>query len=400
MEKVDVVIVGGGIAGLSVAVAICSESNLAVMLVEKRGVGSNHVTPTVFSEAINEFGLADSVLRNYTAYVFHSPLGAIARFDYQHAALASLDYEKACTILFEQAVSDGLELLAAKAVNWSPAVPDPTRPLVIHLDNGKSIQTEVLIDATGHVQWAAKHLKIGLSRYYSHCFGELLKNCSVEEGSSFRLLTNNSRYGNGGGWFYPTGENSVSMGYSVIVPESQTDRTQLRAGYWAAKQEFQPYADWVKEGVRQRIESGIIPIGRIGRFVADRILIVGDAAGQAHPWVVEGCRPNLYNGRLCAQVVLHAFKKKRFDRSMLASYERKWSGSNRERFWRTASVAELNLARSDQNWDWVVAATQRLSPEQQLRELRDNPASVFQQAYAVAGYVRRQFAKWVRERRS
>ena len=400
MEKADVVIVGGGITGLSAAVTICSESNLDVVLVEKTGIGSNQTTPAVFSEAIDEFGLGDSVLQNYTGFVFHSPLGAIARFDYQRVALASLDYQKACTFLYERAASDGLELRMAEAVYWSPAVPDPTQPLVIHLDNGNSIRTEVLVDATGHVQWAARQLQIRLSCYYSHCFGELLTDCSIEDGSAFRFLGPNSRYGNGGGWFYPLGEDSASIGYAIVVQESQIDRTQLMTGYQAARQEFRPYTDWVKEGVRQRIESGIIPVGRIGRFVADRILIVGDAAGQAHPWTVEGCRPGLYNGRLCAQVVLRAFAQKRFDRSILSSFERQWARSNRERFWRTASVAELTWTQSDQGWDRYIAAIQCLSPEQHLRALRDHQASAFQQAYAVAGHVRRQFVKWIRGRRS
>jgi flavin-dependent dehydrogenase len=160
MDKVDVLIVGGGLAGLSAALTICLESSLSVILVEKKGVGSNQTTPTVFSETIDEFGLRDSILQNYTGFVFHSPLGAIARFDFPRVVLTSLNYQKACTILYERAFSHGLELRIAEAVDYSPAIPDPAQPLVIHLKDGSSIQTEVLIDATGHVQWTAKRLHI------------------------------------------------------------------------------------------------------------------------------------------------------------------------------------------------------------------------------------------------
>lgn len=395
MVKTDVTIVGGGIAGLAAAVTLCSESTLDVVLVEKRGIGSNQTTPAVFLEAIDEFGLEESILQNYNGFVWHSPLGAIAKFDYQQVALASMDYQKACTILYEQAATHGLELRMAKAVDWSPAVPDPDQPLVIHPDNGEDIQTEVLIDATGHVQWAAKQLHLRQSKHYSHCFGELLANCSIEYRSSFRFLGPNSRYGNGGGWLYPLEKDTASIGYSVVAQESQIDKEQLAAGYWAAKREFQPYADWVKDGLRQRIESGVVPVGRIERFVADRILIVGDAAGQAYPWSVEGCRPGLYNGRLCAQVALQAFEQGSFDHSILSSFERQWSKLNLERFWRTASVAETTWSRSDRDWDQDIAAMQGISPEKQLVALRDNQASVFQRVYAVGGYVRRQLVKWL-----
>jgi digeranylgeranylglycerophospholipid reductase len=397
MEKADIVIVGGGIAGLAVAVTLCSGSTLDVVLVEKRGIGANKTTPVVFPETIKEFGLSDSIYQYYSRYVFHSPLGAMARFDYQRNALASLNYRKACIILYEQAASNGLELCQAKAVNWSPAIPEPAHPLLINLDNGDNLQTQVLIDASGQAQWAAKQLRIRLSPCYSVCYGEFLTGCSFEDSSTFRLLAPNRRYGTGGGWFYPIGVDSASVGYAILVREPCQADKNLAAGYRAAKQEFQPYADWVKEGVRQQVEGGIIPVGRIGRFVDHRILIVGDAAGQANPWLMMGTNPGLNNGRLCAQVVLRAFAKKRFDRSMLSLYERQWAKSNRGPFWRAASTIEpVLMEQTDEGWDQFVAASQSLSPEQQLRQMRDNHASVFQKVYAVVGYARRQFVRWVR----
>jgi flavin-dependent dehydrogenase len=344
--------------------------------------------------------LRDSVLQEYTGYVFDSPLGAAARFSYQRAALLGVDYQKACTILYQQAASDGLRLCRAKAVNWSPAIPDPTRPLHVHLSDGDSVETEVVIDATGPAQWAARQLGIATSRYDSVCYGELLTGCSVADSSCFRFLAPNSRYGNGGGWVYPIGKDTVSIGYSVVVQASTCDSERLAAGYWAAKKEFQPYSDWTRAGVRQRIEGGTIPVGRIGRFSHDRILIVGDAAGQAHPWSIEGCRPALYNGRSCAHVVLQAFGKKRFDRSMLSLFERQWSKLNRERFWRTASIADIIWTRTDQDWDRFIVAYQHLAPEKQLRYLRDNRASFFHQVYAVGGYARRQFVEWIGRQRA
>jgi len=395
MKKADVVIVGGGIAGLSTAAMLCSGSDLDVVLIEKRGIGSNQTTPVVFVGSIKEFGLEGSVLRYYSTFVVHSPLGAIAEFDYRQAALASLDYRKSCSILYNRAAADGLGLRASEATSWSPDIPDPTQPLIVHLDTGEDIQTEVLIDASGHAQWAADRLQIERSQYYSHCFGEYLAHCPVADGTSFCFLAGNSRYGSGGGWFYPTGGDTVSMGYSTAIENPQTDGTRLAAGYLTAKREFQPYSDWVSEGVIRRVEGGVIPIGRIGRFVADRILIVGDAAGQARPWVVMGVESALENGRRCARVVLEAFARRRFDRSILSNYEQEWKRINRERFWRTASVAELLWNRSDRDWDRYVVAYQNQSPDQQLRGFRDNRATLFQQAYAVAGYARRQLMKWI-----
>lgn len=400
MEKVDVVIVGSGIAGLAAATTLCSESDLKVILVEKRSIGANKTTPVVFPEMINEFGLENSIQQYYTAYAFHSPLGAIVRYDYQRNALASLDYKLACKTMYEQAAINGLELCKANVLNWLPAIPDPAQPFLIYLDNGDSIRTQVLIDASGQAQWAAKQLQIRVSPYYSVCYGEFLTGCSFGDSSTFRFLAPNSRYGRGGGWFYPIGESSASMGYAILVRTPHKQERNPALGYLAAKQEFQPYADWVKEGVIQKIEGGIIPVGRISRFVDNRILIVGDAAGQATPWSMMGINSGLNNGRMCAQVVLHAFARKRFDRSMLSLYEHQWLKSNRVRFWRAVRSIEATwMQATDEDWDKFIAADQVLSPEKQLKIMRDNPVPPFWPASAVPRSIMHRLAKGIRKLR-
>lgn len=397
MDRVDIVIVGAGMAGLSAATTLCAESNLKVMLVEEKQIGSNQGIRAVFAGAIGEFGLEESILQEYTSFAFHSPLGALASFEYQKTELVGLDYSDACEILFKRAIGNGLTFLKGKALAWHPEIPDPTRPLIVDLADGHKIETEVIIDASGFSQWGARHLRIRPSPYFSICYGELLSDCVIESPCTFRFLGPNTRYGNGGGWLYPSGESLLSIGYSVVVKEKLADLTSVARGYVAAKEQFQPYADWVRKGVRERVEGGIVPVGRIGEFTSDRIVIVGDAAGQAFPWSVEGCRPCLINGRLSARVVLNAFSKGRFDKTTLSGFEREWSKSNRERFWRTASVADLTWARSEQEWNRLIRFSQRMSPQQQLINLRDNHASLFQQLYAVGGYGRRQFVKRMRE---
>jgi flavin-dependent dehydrogenase len=342
---------------------------------------------------VKEFGLEDSILQNYNGFIHHSPLGACSRFDFGQVALASLDYKMACNILFERSVKNGLAFIRAQAVGLSPSVPQANDPLTIQLNNGTKITTAFLVDASGYTQWAAHKLNIRTSTYYSHCYGEYLTGCLIEDSNFFRFLGPAQRYGNGGGWLYPLGKDSASIGYSAVAPTPAYDSNALISCYAAAKREFSPYADWVSSGVRVRTEHGIVPVGRIGSFFADRVLITGDAAGQSHPWVVEGCRPALHNGRQCAHVVLQAFAKKRFDKAFLSSYERQWNRINRERFWRTASVAELTWNRSDEEWDTFIASLGRLAPEHMLQIIRDNQASWFQQLYAIAGYHRRRLVK-------
>jgi flavin-dependent dehydrogenase len=399
MEKKDVVIVGGGVAGLAAAHALCLHSDLDVLLIEERRIGSNMTTPVVFPEALVEVGIEDSIRQYYTSFSFYSPIGARATFDYQGSVFASVDYENACAGLYSRAVGGGLMQRKAKALCWSPEIPDADRPLIVHMDNGDAIRTEILIDASGRAQWAARKLGIRLSPYYSICYGEFMTGCSFGENSTFCFLAPSRRYGSGGGWFYPIGQDAASMGYAVLADGPYQKEKTVKDGYSLAKREFEPFARWVRNGVVERAEGGSIPVGVIGRFVDNRILIVGDAAGQATPWCMMGFNTGIANGRLCARTVLNAFEKRRFDRSTLSHYERHWTRANREPFWRALSLIEpCWINRSDLGWDRVIESCKRVSPERHLQYMRFNETSLFHKVYAAAGYLRRKSVKWVRQK--
>ncbi|MBI4845902.1 MAG: NAD(P)/FAD-dependent oxidoreductase [Candidatus Omnitrophica bacterium] len=392
MRKTEVAIIGGGMAGLSAAAALCENSKLNVTLIEKDNVGVNETVRAVFTEIIEEFGLGKSILSNYSRYVFHSALGEQAYFDYKKNVMVAIDYKKACNELLERALSKGLILIKQKAVNFSSVSPESL--LLINLKDGDSVITELLIDASGYTQWAAHYLHIPVSRYYSVSYGELLKKCQIEDVKAFRLLAPNSSYGNGGGWAYPLDVATISFGYSIITEKLETYEAGLKKGYFEAKSKFEPYAAWINNAEKIREEAGIIPVGRIGRFVDERVLIIGDAAGQANPWSIEGCRPALLNGRLAAQITMKAFDKKKFNSSFLMQFEREWNQYNRERFWRTNSSSAITWFKtSDMQWDKIVASQKHLDPEVQFEYLKENKVPFLVTAYAIAGFIRRALVK-------
>jgi len=374
-------------------VEISSQSSLKVLVIEKERPGFNHTTPAVLAQSIHGHGLEDAILQGYSGFIHDSPSGIAANIDFGRIVYASIGYEKACKILLTRAITRGVRLITAHVLEWLPKHPDPKQRITLKLEKNDQIETDMIIDASGHSQLAARVLGIRRSNYYSHCFGEYLSGCSSDAQSFFRFLRPTKNYGNGGGWFYPTGKAAASIGYSIVSHSPVGKDPMLSEGYFRAKTEFEPYSTWVKKGKRERIESGTVPVGRIGRFYANRILIVGDAAGQAHPWVVEGCRPALDYGRLSAKVAVSAFEQNRFDKEYLSRYEREWNKTNRERFWRAASIAELQWNRTDEQWDKLLIAMNKVSPEKVLVAMRDNYASTFHKVYAVAGYLRRGLAK-------
>ncbi len=393
VERFDVAILGGGLAGLSTAAALTASTRLSVALVEMRPNPPKGAR-AVYNDTIQKFGLQDAVLRAYTGMVYRSASGTAAYFDYgDEDSLSALDYRLACAILLGRARDDGLELRSGRAVGM-----ERSGDLRLLLTGGSQIETRMLVDASGAAQWTARQLGVRPSAYASLCYGEILRGCAVEQPHAFTFLAPSSRYGNGGGWFYPLDDSAASFGYSLVTPNPGQPRdTAWR--YHAARAEFQPFARQVQGARVEAIEGGAVPLGRVSRFCDDGILRVGDAGGQAHAWSVEGCRPALENGLLAAEVIAGAFDANRFDRAALSAFERAWLRDNHERFWRTESAADVVWSRPDARWEQFLRRYARYSGPAQYWQLRENRAGLFAQVYAVLGYARRRALRALRARR-
>lgn len=393
LERFDVAILGGGLAGLSTAVALTDSTRLSVALVEMRP-NPRSGARAVYNDTIRMFGLQDAVLRAYTGMAYRSASGVAAYFDYgPENSLSALDYRHACEILLRRALDGGLEMRQARAIGL-----ETTGAVRLRLAGSGQIETRVLVDASGAAQWTARQTGARTSAYASLCYGEILRGCDVEQPHAFAFLAPSSRYGNGGGWFYPLDDGAASFGYSLVAPNPGRPRN-IAWRYHAARAEFQPYARQVQGAQVEAIEGGAVPLGRVSRFCDDGILRVGDAGGQAHAWSVEGCRPALENGLLAARVIAGAFAANRFDRAALSVFERDWLRDNRERFWRTESAADVVWNRPDARWEQFLRRYAGYSGEAQYWQLRENRAGLFAQVYAVLGFARRQSLRWLRARR-
>ena len=135
------------------------------------------------------------------------------------------------------------------------------------------------------------------------------------------------------------GETKILMGSQVapasfawIVSFWREGRQFARIGV-SAKQSATPFLTKLIDKLRSAghlispsgpIRSWVIPVSPIKRTFADRVLAVGDAAGQTKPTTGGG----IYYGLLCAEeaakTTIGAFKKGNFSAPSLQSYEKSW----------------------------------------------------------------------------
>lgn len=401
-DSFDIAIIGGGLAGLSAAVAIGADSEARVVLID-RDIGSNNPTPLTFDDVVQRFGLEDSVVNRYRGCSLHSSLGSQSLHYYSNFPLVSLDYRRACSILLTRAQqSSGFTWQRGYATDL---VKDCGEWL-ISLDSGQRIRVPLLIDASGKAHFAARCLHLASPRMYSHCYGQIFTECLIPNHELAEdvclFLGGSERFGNGGGWCYPIGDGRISFGFASVTDSPRYPKL-VRQRYQRALQEFAPYADILARGKPGPVERGSIPIGLVRRFVYDGLMLVGDAAGQATPWACMGVEPALVNGQICGRVAAQAFKQGDFRARVLREYETTWAQANQRPYRQGVMLAPLQWSQSEEVWDKITTDHSRLTPEGTLAHLRYNEpihsllTLGWIMVYDRLGRIRRRVRDWIRQ---
>jgi len=371
LEEYDVVIVGGGVAGLSTALSISQKAEATLLLIEKGTVGDPAKTsPFTFPDTVQRFHLSDAVLQKYTRFTYRSPTGAVASFKYEKPPFVTLDYQKACNILLNQITKRGTVnvLEKTKALDF-----EITKTyLRLSLSNSACVLCHVLVDASGGSFFTSRKLGTKLPALYSHPYGEFLEGCKIEEPEEMCIFSGN-KYGNGGGWMYPIDRKTARFGFATVTRSTVYPRDIVERNYRDALRNFYPYNEMLADARKKRSESGTIPIGPFKRFVQGRIVLVGDAAGQATSWYNEGVRPALESGEMCGNAVAEAYEDGKPCERTLAKYQRLWNATNKRSYSRgTRGAFRTFLGRSQEDWDNSVRYQASLSREEMIAIIRYN----------------------------
>jgi digeranylgeranylglycerophospholipid reductase len=172
----------------------------------------------------------------------------------------------------------------------------------------------------------------------------------------------------GYGWIFPTRSGSVRVGIGIIRPD-----TNLSAGHLLNAFLSSSYADGLGLRVGALIEKhfGVIPSdGSASGFLHGRIISVGDAAGQALPLVGEGIRYSVEAGRKAGDAIAAALRDPNGAEAALQSYQSWWDDKYRVRF-NLAQRANEKMGRfSDRRWHQATELLKGLSGDEMAALLR------------------------------
>ncbi|HEY7335688.1 MAG TPA: NAD(P)/FAD-dependent oxidoreductase [Bryobacteraceae bacterium] len=369
----DVIIAGGGPAGLSAAAALAAQGCSVLVLEQNHEIGSPiRTSGGSFIEEMRALGIPERLYHPISRVRFVAP-GNSACFDYPKPRFCILDVRGSFQFLAERAISAGARLRLSTSVTEPIMESDFVRG--VRTRREEELRCRLVVDATGYRSTLLKHPALRQAEIDPgfHRFGVgseydlFAPNCDQGEAV---LIVGSQIAPSGYAWICPWGKGRVRAGVGVIHPDSREDPElyldRLIAG-------ADRYGVNFKGAQPVEHHTGLIPSERFAdRFAANGILGIGDAVGNASSLLGEGIRWAMHAGRMAGEVAARALAKSDVSRRALEPFERAW----RKKFGadlRLAHGINERIARWDDNkWNARTEFLKLLSADQFAEAMKTN----------------------------
>jgi geranylgeranyl reductase family protein len=352
----DVVVVGGGPAGLYSGLLLAEEGFDVVLLEEHETLGApTHCTGIISDEASDLFKIPESlVLNRPTACLIHSPAGRVFPFASNGEGIAVIDRGEFDRELGTAAQRAGVEIRTGFKVERLHAEP---RSMQV-VGPGGALRARVCILACGVGYGLQRQLGLELPSLFLH--SAQLEVDTRDAPSTVELYLGQEVAPEGFGWTVPVvrGERS-RMKVGVVT---RGDAEQRLGGILATP------------GVAERIASPpgiplrrLLPLTPARRSYGHRVLTVGDAAGLTKPTTGGGIFYSLLSGLFAAETLTRALQRDRLEAGDLRAYEGRWRARLGPHLWISSSVRRLFARLSDRELETLLEA---LTSEDVQRAIR------------------------------
>ena len=362
----DVVVVGGGPAGLSAAWS-SAKKGLSVAIVERdEAIGQNVRTSGVtWIKEAKSFGIPSDYFNEIRNYAFYSPNNyVLKKSDVAQAAV--LDVRKTYQYLAYQAAGAGADIFLRTTV--TDAVKNEKGKLTgvkaTSLKEDLIFNSKLVIDASGFYSVVGRSLGLVLPWKRFGAGAEYEAYVDKVDSDTWYLMVGSQYSPAGYAWIFPLGNNKVRIGVGVGKPNSQADASKLLIELLEKRPK--PLDD-LGRIVPVEFHYGLIPNeGLRQSTIDDNLILVGDSAGQANPLVLEGIRYAIEFGRAAGRIGGEAVIQGDTSKVSLRSYEEIMKKAIGSKISAAIKVQYRWLNLSDQEWDKEIEIIGELSTQEFL----------------------------------
>jgi geranylgeranyl reductase family protein len=309
----DVLVIGGGPAGLIAARDLARAGRAVLVLEEHEAIGVPvHCTGLLGCDAFGELELSRASIRRVThAAKFHSASGRSVLVESDRVSAAVVDRAAFDSALAAEAIEAGARV--ATGVRVDQVVSQPGAVRASSADSG-TFSARACVLACGANYRFNRALGLGVPRLFMQ---------SAQLEFPFPTLDHVQVY---------FGRDVAPHGFAWLVPFDRGGATYARVGLMCRTRASSRFATLTSMLAREHRYDDrlppprlkVLPLSPISRTYADRLLAVGDAAGLVKPTTGGGIYYSLLSGRFAAGVLDGALREDALGASRLREYETRW----------------------------------------------------------------------------
>jgi digeranylgeranylglycerophospholipid reductase len=369
IHSYDVLIVGGGPAGLAAAEAAASQGAGTLVVERQNEIGYPvHTSGGSWVSDMQALRIPEHLYHPITNVVFLSPQREVS-LHYPQPVACVLDVRGVYQHLAGRAVAAGATLRVRHTVEQTLTQNGRVVGVTAknHMSERVTLSAAVTIDASGFSRHVGVRTEMG-EAFHRYGYGAEYDLYAPHYPQDELYLIMGSAFApHGYAWIFPRGNGRVRLGVGVLHPDCDDDARP----YLERIMQIAQVRDKFKGASPVEYHTGLFPSeGPVERFSRDGLLLAGDSGGHGSTLVGEGIRFAIYSGQMAGKVAAEAVKAGDTSTAFLERFDKQW----RARFGRDMDISYLINKRianySDEQWDNALDLMKRLTPAQMAQALR------------------------------